>query len=99
MGILHGEHIHCRRCGSVLEGGEEVCPHCHYSPRESGFRLGALLMVAVVVFFSISVMAGNYYPHFAAYTMLAATVGFVFTAVVVVVAFAAKPYHFASLFR
>lgn len=93
------EDVHCRKCGSDLTRGVERCPYCGYNPRESGFKLGGLLLLATVVFFSISVFIGNYYPYVAAYTIVAAFIGFIATTVVVLIAFSVKPYHLATFFE
>lgn len=99
MGLLTSDHPHCRRCGNELQGTEEQCPYCGYSPRERGFQLGGLMLLATIGFLTVAVLTGNFYPQLGAYAIVAAFVGFGLTTVVVILSFIAKPHHFATFFQ
>lgn len=96
MGPFSGGVPHCKRCGSRIEGDEDRCPHCGFSPRQMGLRI-SLTFVLVVVVSMMAVMlplSTGLEPAFVG----AAAVSFVLAALTLVASFLVTPYRFGSLF-
>ncbi len=85
---------HCKRCEYELEGGEDICPRCQFSPREKGLRVALALLTAVIVSMSITVI----FPGIGRLLVPVAGASFVLSFVALVVSFLATPHRFGSFF-
>lgn len=99
MNLWRSQAPHCKKCGNQIDGGEEICPHCDFYPKDKGLRLAGLIMMAVILFFTVAIVIGNYYPYTAAYAVVAMILGFGAALMIVIISFIATPARLGSLFR
>lgn len=85
---------HCKRCEYELDGGEDICPRCQFSPREKGLRVALVLLMTVAVSMTITLLA----PTIGPVLVYLAVVSFLLSLVVFFVSFLATPHRFGSLF-
>lgn len=88
----------CQRCQGPLEGGEEVCPHCDFNPRDVGLRYAGYALVGVVVLFTAVTLLGGIYPIASVYVMLGVLAMFTLTSLLFVFSLFTRPYRLARLF-
>ena len=98
MGLLSAEIQHCKRCGGTLEGGEEICPHCSFHPRNEGLRYAGGFLLGVIILFTVVVLTGRIWPRLAAIGMIGVFVFFALAAIVFFISFLATPYRLGALF-
>ena len=85
---------HCKRCGYELDGGEDTCPRCQFSPREKGLRISlALLMVVVIAMTVVMIL-----PQYGIVLIQLAGLSFLLSLVTLVISFIATPYRLGRFF-
>jgi hypothetical protein len=85
---------YCKRCEYNLNGGEDICPRCQYSPRQRGLRVALWLLLMVVVFMSVLILV----PSIGRVLIGLAGLAFLFSFATLVLSFLATPYRLGGLF-
>lgn len=98
MSRFRAKNPYCVRCREPIEGTEESCPACSFSPKDRGMRIAIYCFATVIVGMSIATILLGVYPQVALLAMLLSGLAFVVTVVVMLIAFAATPHRFGRLF-
>lgn len=98
MRLLAGGILHCKRCGSELERGDESCPRCGFNPKQMGLRVSMVLFLVVVGSMTLVMVLPRFWIGLAPYLVGLAAVSFALTVLTFVVSFLITPYRFGSLF-
>ena len=85
---------YCKRCDYDLNGGEDICPRCQYSPRQRGLRVAVWLILVVVVCMSVLIVV----PSIGRVLIGLAGFAFLFSFVTILISFLATPYRLGGLF-
>lgn len=94
MGLIRNDSPECKRCEFELDGSEDTCPRCQFSPREKGLRVAMMFLMIVVVLMTITMMI----PQYGLWLVRFAVISFFLTIVTFLVSFMATPSRFGSLF-
>lgn len=90
---------HCKRCNRELEGDEEACPSCDYSPKQVGLRMatGSLfVVVSSVILAQLSLLA---VPRAGIYFIMLGGIAFVFAFCMFCFAMIVTPYRFGAVLK
>lgn len=85
---------HCKRCGYELDGSEDTCPRCQFSPREKGLRVSLGFLLIVVITMTVLM----FLPQHASVLIQFAGLSFLLSLAALVVSFLATPYRLGWLF-
>lgn len=96
MRSLLGGVPHCKRCGTEIDGDEDRCSQCGFSPRQMGLRVSLSFLFVVIA--SMTVVMTPVSIGVEPYLVLIAGVSFLLAVVMLVVSFVATPYRLGSLF-
>lgn len=94
MSLFRGGTSRCKRCEYELDGGEDTCPRCQFSPRAKGLRVSLGLLLAVVV----SMTVVMFVPSIGPFLIRVAALSFLLSVGTMFVSFLATPHRFGSLF-
>jgi len=94
MSLIRNVERRCKRCEYELDGGEDICPRCQFSPRAKGLRISLGLLLAVVV--SMTVLM--FVPAIGPLLVHVAALSFLLSIAMFLVSFLATPHRFGSLF-
>ncbi|TYL36334.1 hypothetical protein CV102_23025 [Natronococcus pandeyae] len=89
---------YCHNCAAELEGDETVCPHCSFDPRDTGLRIALAMLIGTVLLVMLTVLSIPLVPVVGAYLVFAAFLLLVASGAVFLLAFAATPSRFSTLF-
>ncbi|GAB7089830.1 hypothetical protein JCM18237_01010 [Halorubrum luteum] len=96
MRSLLGGVPHCKRCGAGLDGDEDQCSNCGFSPRQMGLRVSlSFLFVSIV---SMTVVMAPASIGIEPLLVGAAALSFLLAILLLLVSFIVTPYRFGSLF-
>ena len=96
MRSLLGGIPHCKRGGVEIDGDEDRCSNCGFSPRQMGLRVSLSFLLVVIV--SMTAVMAPVSLGIEPYLVLVAGVSFLLAVVMLVVSFVSTPYRFGSLF-
>lgn len=94
MALIGDGNPQCERCEYDLEGGEDTCPRCQFSPREKGLRVAMAFFMGMVVLMTITTVV----PQYGLWMVRVAVVLFILALVTLLFSFLATPSRFGSLF-
>lgn len=94
MALIGNGDPQCKRCEYELEGGEDTCPRCQFSPREKGLRVAMVFLMGMVLLMTATTIV----PQYGLWFVRVAVVLFVLSFVSLLVSFLATPSRFGSLF-
>jgi len=94
VGLIRTDDPECKRCGFELDGSEDTCPRCQFSPREKGLRVAMGFLLLMVILMTITMIV----PQYGLWLVRFAAILFLLTLVTFFVSFLATPSRFGSLF-
>lgn len=96
MRTFFGGVPHCKRCGTAIDGDEDRCSQCGFSPRQMGLRVSLSFLFVVIA--SMTLVMAPVSIGIEPYLVLVAGASFLLAVVTLVLSFVVTPYRFGSLF-
>ena len=89
---------HCKNCGVEIEGSEEQCPGCGYSPRQLGMKVATVALIGAVTSFALAFITLVLSPTAGSYLLSGAIVLFLLATVIFFLSLIATPYRLGGVF-